>query len=275
MVFESNDIDHYQTLNQESYSKQLYLLKKLEESNSYLIYRDIPILLSKHVPQRISNDQINILDIGCSIGTSLLYFTNALQTYDYKLNAMGIDINADALAIARERFPTATFQQISDTDSWDDLGPFDLIICHFVLVEMHSDQMLNLLKKARKLLSSHGLMFVTNPTLDIYYPENDWYGVNNKFVDNIPIKTEGDIKSSLEYRENQTVILQAIDPNTNTEIITFHDFIHSEHAYDTAYQNAGFNLLERYFPMGLSTDKIPWLSELHKPRLRIDILSCK
>lgn len=274
MVSDQNNIDNYGKLNQESYVKQLHLLQKLEESSSYLIYRDIPMLLSKHLRQRVSGHTLNILDIGCSIGTSILYFTEALKSYPYEFNITGIDINSEALAVARKRFPMVMFQQISDTHALDDLGQFDLIICHFVLVEMHSDDMLNLLQKTRQLLSPPGLMFMTNPTVDIYDPKNDWYGINNKFIVNAPLEIEAQSDSKIGYAENQTVTLQVIDPKTDTEIITFHDFIHSEQAYDDAYQKAGFSLLDRHFPLGLSTDKIPWLNECHKPRLRIDILSC-
>lgn len=263
---------NYKQLNQGAYSANIAFLDQLEGVNSYLIYRDLDLLLSKHLLREKLGKSIRVLDIGCSIGTSLLYFQNVLSKYDYELDILGIDINVEALAYARQRFPDIQFKQISIGESLDKFGKFDLIICNFVLVEMHSDQMLELLIQANTLLTQHGILFSANPTPDIYNPQYDWYGINNRYQNNSLLwKTAHDVSG---YYENQTVTLQILDPRTNKEIITFHDFFHSQEAYEKSYHLAGLCVREQFFPLGCATDNIPWLCEFKTPRLRIDILSC-
>jgi len=268
-----NTIKHHK-LNQKNYSKNPSDFKKLEDLNSYLIYRDVSVLLEKHLFNRISVDHvIHILDIGCSVGTSIIHFSQKIKSFGFNIKVTGIDLNAVTLNTAAKRLPDVKFKQITIEDSLKDLGKFDLIICNFVLVEMSTIAMQKLLIKAQKLLHKKGIMVVSNPTTAIYRAENRWYGLNNQFITNRPSLPPKTGFTDWEFTEDQAVTLQIIDPITQKEIVTFHDFLHTEKSYDAAYNVSNLRLLDRHKPLGKLDDEIQWLDEKEKPRLMIDVVT--
>ncbi len=274
-----NTVDNslpYHSINQKNYTKHSSEFEKLEQLTSYLVYRDIEFLLLKYLlKNRSKNQPIKILDIGCSVGTSIIHFSQVIQSHGFKTDITGIDLNEATLAKASARLPHVKFKQVAIEDSLEELGQFHLIICNFVLVEMPNKEMKVLLKKAQRLLQEDAIMVVTNPTIFAYCTEYKWYSLNNQFLNNQPGIPPCAKKPRGEFAEDQPVTLQIIDPQTQKEIVTFHDFLHTQASYDGAYCAAELSLLERHCPLGKLEDNIPWLTETKISRMQIDILKKK
>jgi ubiquinone/menaquinone biosynthesis C-methylase UbiE len=104
-----------------------------------------------------------VLDIGCGTG----YGTAELA--QHARSATGIDISADAIAYARQHYPTATFVAASATSVPLPAASFDLITA-FEVIE-HLDDWHALLIEARRLLHPNGTFLVSTPN-KLYYAES-------------------------------------------------------------------------------------------------------
>jgi 2-polyprenyl-3-methyl-5-hydroxy-6-metoxy-1,4-benzoquinol methylase len=266
--------DEYKRLNQDNYKEKASDHGTLSlDATLYLAYRDVGELLSRHLyGNRKKTDTIKILDFGCGAGLSTQIFSNKInQDAGFKISVTGVDVSAENLALAREKLPTADFKLIVPGDKLNDLEKFDLIVCNFVLVEMESKDMTEVLRILNSKLSENGILIVTNTTAQLYRPENSWYTFNTQFPENKPTRVSDD-HSKLKYYEDQPIKVQVFANKERTQSFTFSDHFHSGSAYRTAYNTAGLKLLEMHKPIGKVEDKIEWESEKDTPPYKIHVL---
>lgn len=204
---------------------------------------------------------MRFLDVGCGAGFSTDFFANLFKQADYKVEVVGIDINEKNLQNAKHRLPNTKLIHIQQNQTLEQLGQFDLITCIFVLLEMHFDDMVKLLKTVQPLLSETGIFIVTTCTNKVYNQMNHWYSFNNKFIENEPRQLKSD----------QRVKLQVNVLGTNSSF-TFFDYYHSEQDYQKAYELAGFKLIETYKPLGQDSDGIAWKDEKNHAPFQIHVL---
>jgi len=83
------------------------------------------------IPNR---DAKTLIDLGCGPGNS----TEVLAAAFPDASVMGIDNSSDMIAAARKRLPGVRFE-LADVTSWNDAGPFDVILSNAVFqwVEGH------------------------------------------------------------------------------------------------------------------------------------------
>jgi len=86
-----------------------------------------------------------ILELGCNRGN----FIGFLKKLGFT-NITGVEINQSAYKKCKERFPEFEFINKSIEDYFREL-PFDLVITCGVLIHIHSDNLLNIVKKIREL----------------------------------------------------------------------------------------------------------------------------
>ena len=75
---------------------------------------------------RNNKDEITILDIGCGIGYLTNYFSDMGK-------ATGVDINEEALSIARNNFPNTTYLNFDIIKNSHCFNKFDFIICNNII----------------------------------------------------------------------------------------------------------------------------------------------
>ena len=94
------------------------------------------------IKSKMNNKDINILDIGCGIG----YLTNYFSDIG---SVTGIDLNEEAISIAKKNFPEVTFLNLNILENKNGLkDKFDFIICNNVvehLEDKHRDNFLTIM----------------------------------------------------------------------------------------------------------------------------------
>lgn len=271
-MFRKQKTDH-ETQNQANYHLKAKDHDSLNlDSTLYLAYRDISMLLDRHVYNKLPGNKIRILDFGCGVGLSTEIVLNRVAMHSQlHVEMVGVDINEQNLEIARMKLPSVQFRCITTDDKLNDLGKFDLIMCNFVLVEMQASKMLDALSLLKNKLSKNGVIIVTNPTSKAYRPENQWHTFNNQFPENTPTR-QSDNSPKLKYHEDQPIKVQVFAAKGSDKSFTFFDYFHSGSAYRSAYQSAGLQLIETHKPIGNAHDQIEWKSEMTKPPYRIHVL---
>lgn len=112
--------------NQKNYEKDAATHNKLGlNSTLYLAYRDLPILLRRHLPKQTS---YRILDFGCGAGLSTELITKIIADVGHKAEICGIDISEQNIKFARQRLPQTEFVKINPGESLSHLGKFDIEI---------------------------------------------------------------------------------------------------------------------------------------------------
>lgn len=240
------------------------------DSTLYLAYRDIPMLLQKHLFNKMNKMSLRVLDYGCGAGLSTELITKMITNAGYQPDIFGVDINEKNIKFASDRLPSATFIKINPGDRLNNLGEFDLIICNFVLVENKEVLMSEILKTIQSLLNESGISIITNCTSKSYKKTNKWYTFNNDFEENTPTVALG---NKTTFVEDQPIKVQIFASYGSNIHFTFFDFYHSGAAYRRAYLAAGLDLIETHKPHGNETDGIPWRDEINQSPYKIHVLS--
>lgn len=197
------------------------------KSTLYLAYRDSKKLLTQHLFNRSSKTTYRICDYGCGAGLSTSIYAKIIKESGYNIEIVGLDVNEENLANARIKVPEGVFIKIDSNQSVESLGNFDLIICNFVLLEHPYIDMLEIIKKLQPLLEETGVLITTNTTRQTYKASNQWYSLNNDFLENIPLEPKGE---KLILKEDQTVSLAVNDPEKENHYSSFLIFsIQEEH----------------------------------------------
>ena len=129
----------------------------------------------KWVEQHGGGRNARVLDIACGPGTGLVPFREA------GYSVLGIDLHPARVRYAREKYGIEVVQGIFESHDFQD-RVFDVIICsHFL---EHAHQPLNILQKARGLLSDGGVLYVEVPNHFNYASFSDalYMAHNNSFT---------------------------------------------------------------------------------------------
>lgn len=260
--------EKYENLNQANY--KLHALEHAKfnlQSTLFLAYRDVNILLKKHLVDRAIKQKFRLLDYGCGTGLSTFVYAETLSQMGCEVEVFGVDISLENLSIARSNFPAGSFLHINSIEEMSFEEPFDLIICNFVLLELPQNQLRQVLDKLNSVINQEGILVVTNASRQSYDSSNRWYTLNNNFLQNKPQNA-----TSNKIENGQQVSLAVKDPISGIELFKFHDFYYSSKSYANAFKESGFTIKETYKPLGKSEDGIPWLSEKEVSPYKIHVL---
>lgn len=258
-------------MNQKKYSEDAITHSELGlDSTLFLAYRDLPMLIQKHLLPKLEETSVRVLDVGCGAGLSTELIFKMLTKEGLKVDLYGIDISKDNLELAKKRLPSANFIYRADCVEEDLHGNFDLVVCNFVLVENTKANMLAIMKNIHSYLSENGIAIITNCASAAYKKYNKWRTINNAFPENMPLT---DINGKPAFREDQPIKVEVFASNTNSLSFTFFDFFHSGSEYRKSYEAAGLELLQAHKPTGKASDNIVWLDESVKSPYKIHIVA--
>jgi SAM-dependent methyltransferase len=109
-----------------------------------------------------------VLDAGCGTGygSELLVRAGAAEV-------VGIDIDAETVAVAQQAAPGARFEIADIREAPAVLGDFDLIVCFEVLEHLEDPE--TALDRLAQLLRPDGVLAVSSPNRDVYPPGNPYH----------------------------------------------------------------------------------------------------
>ena len=95
-----------------------------------------------------------VLDAGCGAGRMVTY----LQSQSPSLDAVGIDLSAEMVALAQSAHPAATFRQADLSDIQFPEGEFDGILAWYSIIHAEPDQLAEIVAEFARILRSEGLV---------------------------------------------------------------------------------------------------------------------
>lgn len=201
----------------------------------YLAFRDLPLLIGKHVAGK------NAIDFGCGTGRS----TRFLRQLGFEVT--GVDISEAMLAEARERDPHGNYHLVPDGDlSQLPAGSCDLVLSAFTFDNVPTmEKKVTLFCSLRRLLKSGGriLNLVSSP--DIYV--NEWASFSTK-----------DSPANRTAKSGDKVLIVMLDVEDRRPV---EDILWSDEDYRHAYKAAGLIPIETHKPLGKQTEPHSWVSE--------------
>jgi ubiquinone/menaquinone biosynthesis C-methylase UbiE len=201
----------------------------------YLAYRDLPGIISEHVPGK------KALDFGCGTGRS----TRFLQKYGF--DTIGVDIAADMIKKAKEMDPDGDYCLIEDGDfSAVKKNTFDLVLSVFTFDNIPvMENKVKIFREMGRLLNSEGRVVNLVSSPEIY--THEWASFSTKdFPGNRQAKS-GDIVK---------IIQTDIEDKRPVE-----DVICSNEDYLDIFKRAGLELVEIYRPLALENEPYQWVNE--------------
>jgi len=105
----------------------------------------------------VSNDNAQILDIGCGPGNVSQYLLNNRQ--DFQIT--GIDLAESMVELAKINNPLATFQTLDCRNINQINQNFDGIMCGFCLPYLNKEESQKLIKDASKMLNKNGILYLS------------------------------------------------------------------------------------------------------------------
>ncbi len=213
----------------ESYSK-------LEFPNTYyLAYRDLPMIISKHITGK------KAIDFGCGTGRSSRF----LKQFGFEVT--GIDIAQDMLNIAKKLDEKGNYQLVSN-GKYSHLGmeQHDLIQSIFTFDNIPGwENRTQILVSLRDLLNPSGKIICLDSSSEMY--KNEWVSFTTKsFTENWHAKTNDIVKT----------IMLDVDDRRPVE-----DIYWTEQDYHKLFDLAGLEIEETYKPLGLESEPYNWISE--------------
>ena len=132
------------------------VLKDIDRVNRVLGGNSITVNAVINLIQEHSKKSYTIMDMGCAGGNMLRELAMAARKQDIKLNLIGIDLNSDALTIARKAsidFPEITFHQKDILNA--DFSKFgcDIVMTTLTMHHFQNSEILNFVKQFTKLAS--------------------------------------------------------------------------------------------------------------------------
>jgi SAM-dependent methyltransferase len=201
----------------------------------YLAYRDLPLIIKKHVTGT------RALDFGCGTGRS----TRFLNKLGYR--TLGVDISENMLDQARERDDQAAYRLVPDGDL-DCLAPetFDLILSVFTFDNIPTrERKVDLFASMRGLLNPGGRIVSLVSSPEIY--KHEWASFSTKdFPEN----------KTAECGELVKIVMLDVEDSRPVE-----DIIWPDEDYHDVYRRAGLTHLQTYRPLAKDTEPFEWVSE--------------
>ncbi len=199
----------------------------------YLAYRDLPLIIAEHVKGK------KALDFGCGTGRSTRFLKNL------GFDAVGVDIAADMIRIARKLDPKGMYYLIEDNGlSRFRGGDFDLALSVFTFDNI-AENKVALFRQLRELLNNDGKIISVVSSPDIY--KNEWASFTTRdFPENLTAKSGDKVR----------IIMTDVEDRRPVE-----DIVWSDNAYREVYKQAGLEQVETYKPLGNDNDPVVWINE--------------
>lgn len=224
----------YLSQEDKSQIEAVFYIKTHESSHRYLAYRDIPSLLEKY------SCSGKALDYGSGTG----YSSKFLQ--DMNFDVVGVDVSLEMLLQSRICYPNIPFSQVKNQVVPFNTSEFDFIFSSFVLFEIGTNlDIISYLKEANRLLKNDGLFLAITGSQNLHCPSRKWLNFNSNFEQNNHL-TSGSLAKLYLYDAN----------------IEFTDYYWTEQDYRKFFIAAEFELLEVYYPLGLSDEPYSWKDEI-------------
>ncbi len=202
----------------------------------YLAYRDLPGIFAEHVTGRVA------LDFGCGTGRS----TRFLKSLGF--DALGIDISASMIGLARKADPAGSYQLIGDGDfSHFAARSFDLILCAFAFDNIpDADKRAGLLGGLRELLRQDGRVVLLDSTPEIY--THEWVSFTTRAFPQNRLARSGD-----------AVRIVMTDVDDQRPVV---DFLWFHQDYLRLFARSGLEMITYHKPLGRADELYGWRTEL-------------
>ena len=202
----------------------------------YLAYRDLPAIIAANIKGRVG------LDFGCGAGRS----TRFLQRMGFK--AIGIDISASMIELARNADPDGSYALIED-GNFSGLAPgsLDLIFSAFAFDNIPDrSRRARLLRGLRELLSEDGRIVLLDSTPEIY--THEWASfTTQEFPQNRAAKSGDAVWIVIKNLADHRPVL---------------DFLWTHEDYLRLFAESGSELIACHRPLGREHEPYDWQSEL-------------
>jgi SAM-dependent methyltransferase len=201
----------------------------------YLAYRDLPMIISKHVSGKTA------FDFGCGTGRS----TRFLRQIGFK--AVGVDVSAQMVQKARDIEPQGDYRIIENGDfSEFQKHHYDLVLAAFTFDNIPTRQeRVNLLSGLKQLLKPAGKMLILGSTPEIYLHE--WASFSTRaFAENKSARSGDKVK----------IIMTDVEDKRPVE-----DFIWFDADYQEIFKGAKLQLVDTYRPLARQDEPYPWVNE--------------
>jgi len=201
----------------------------------YLAYRDLPAIIAEHVQGK------NALDFGCGAGRS----TRFLKKLGFE--AVGIDISAPMLALARDRDPGGDYRLVTDADLTGlAVESFDLVLSAFTFDNIPDmEKKVAILSGLRRCLRPRGRIVNLVSSPEIYV--NEWVSFSTK-----------DYPENSAARCGDKVRIVMLDVADRRPV---EDVLWTDDGYREAYERASLRSIRVERPLGHRSEPIPWKSE--------------
>jgi SAM-dependent methyltransferase len=201
----------------------------------HLAYRDLPALYREHVRGS------RALDFGCGAGRS----TRFLKAHGFE--AIGLDISADMVRLARDRDPQGDYRVIADGD-FRALPPrgFDLVQSVFTFDNIPGrERKTALFAGLGSLLAEGGRLVSLVSSPDIYV--NEWASFTTRqFAGNFTATCGDPVFTVMTDVEDRRPVEDVLWPHQD---------------YLDVYRRAGLAVVAEHRPLGRDDEGIAWVSE--------------
>jgi SAM-dependent methyltransferase len=209
---------------------------KLAFANTYhLAFRDIPELVREHVRGR------RALDFGCGTGRSTRFLRGL------GLEAVGVDISAQMVEVARRLDPGGDYRVIRDGD-FSSLPPngFDLVMSAFTFDNIPTGAWkATLLRGLGGLLAPSGRLINLVSSPDIY--THEWASFTTR-----------DFPENASAGPGDLVRIVSLDIEDRRPAV---DVLWTDEAYRETYRESSLEVLEVRRPLATGTEPYRWVSE--------------
>jgi len=201
----------------------------------YLIYRDLPEILKRHV------NGLRALDFGCGTGRS----TRLLHTYGFTVT--GVDIAESMIRSARKIDPAGEYLLIEEGNLKQfSAGGFDLALAAFPFDNIPASKKAGCLCELRRLLAPEGRFINIVSSPEIYLHEWTSFSTRDFLRENQRAK-DGDIVR---------IVTTEFPGNKPSE-----DVLCSDEAYRAMYETCGLDVVGAYKPLARGDENVSWVSE--------------
>jgi len=239
--------DDYGSFNDYEDSRRAAAYDELTLRGTYhLVFGTLPFILAREV------QGIRALDFGCGTGRS----TRFLRAQGFE--AVGADISAEMVGMARRRDPTGDYRIISDGDlSGFDPGSLDLVLSAFTFDNVPGRlHRVRLFSELARLLSPTGRLVNVVSSPEIY--TNEWVSFTTR-----------DFPDNRKARPGQVVRIVTVDHSDRRPL---QDLLWPDRSYRATYRRAGLEVVRMERPLATGREGVPWKSETRIPPWTIYVL---
>ena len=212
----------------------------------YLAFRDLPVLLRKHVRGT------RALDFGCGTGRS----TRFLGSLAFRV--IGVDVSEFMLEQARDRDPHGDYRLVADGNlAGFATGAFDLICAAFTFDNVPNQKKTSALGELKRLLAPGGRLFVVVSSPAIYWHE--WASFSTR-----------DYPANRSARDGDPVRIIMLDVPDRRPVV---DIVCSDTHYRELFGSVGLCVIDTVRPLATGAESVQWVSETTIPPWTIYVLA--